>query len=120
MMAPGDRMKRGWYKLATWLMWLVLPITVLHYWRAWDQLPARMAVHFDTNWQPNGYASRERAAMLGLGIMAVMLVVSTVGALIARIMKPGGAWPLLLVFYLAVGFVWYGNYSIVRFNLNQL
>ena len=47
-----------------------LPITALNYWRAWDQLPARMAVHFDANWQPNGYTSREGALMLGLGIMA--------------------------------------------------
>ena len=47
-------MKRDWYTLATWLMWLALPITALNYWRVWDRLPARMAVHFDANWQPNG------------------------------------------------------------------
>jgi hypothetical protein len=30
-----------------WLTWLALPLTALDYWRAWDQLPTRMAVHFD-------------------------------------------------------------------------
>ena len=67
-------MERHWYKTLVGLMWLALPITALKYWRAWDQLPARMAVHFDANWQPNGYTSREGALMLGLGIMAFMLV----------------------------------------------
>ena len=111
-------MKRDWYKPAVWLMWLVLPITALNYWRAWDQLPTRMAVHFDANWQPNGYTSRQGSLMLGLGIMAVMLVLFTVAALIARVLKPSASWPVLLVSYVVLGFCWYGNHSIVNFNLN--
>ncbi len=62
-------MNRNFYKPAIGLMWLALPITALSYWRAWDQLPLRMAVHFDTNWRPNGYTTREESVMLGLGIM---------------------------------------------------
>ncbi len=77
-------MNRDWYKPMVALMWLVLPITAANYWSAWDQLPARIAVHFDANWQPNGYTTREGAVMLGLGIMAVMLVLFTVTALIAQ------------------------------------
>ncbi len=111
-------MNRNWYKPLVWLMWLALPATALNYWRAWEQLPMRMAVHFDANRQPNGYTSREGALELGLGIMAVMLILFTAGALAARAMKPGGAWPLLVVFYVVLGFVGYGNYSIVRFNLS--
>ena len=53
------------YKPLVWLMWLALPITALNYWRNWDRLPMRMAVHFDANWQPNGYTSREGAADAG-------------------------------------------------------
>jgi hypothetical protein len=112
-------MTRDWYKPLTWLMWLVFPITALEYWGAWDQLPVRVAVHFNANWQPNGYTSREGALMLGLGIMGFMLVISTVVALVARTMKPGGAaWILLAVFYVTLGFCWYGNHSIIRFNLD--
>jgi amino acid transporter len=110
-------MNRG-YALATWLMWLALPITALSYWQVWDQLPTRMAVHFDANWQPNGYTSREGALYLGLGIMAFLLVLNTVGALITRAMKPTASWPVLVVSYVVLGFCWFGNHSIVNFNLN--
>ena len=107
--------KYKWFLLA---MWLALPVSALNYWRAWDQLPARMAVHFDANWQPNGYTSREGALQLGLGIMVVMLVLFTVAGLIAGAVKPNAAWPMLAVFYVVLGFVFYGNYSIVKFNLS--
>ena len=111
-------MIRNFYKPLVWLMWLALPITALKYWRAWDHLPLRMAVHFDAQWQPNGYTSREGALMLGLGIMAVMLLFFTIGALIAHALKPSAAWPLLIAFYVVLGFLWFGNNSIVEWNLN--
>jgi hypothetical protein len=110
-------MNRIYYKTLVGLMWLALPITALNYWRNWDRLPTRMAVHFDANWQPNGYTSREGALELGLGIMAVMLVVFTIGLLIAHDLKPAAAWPLLVVFYVTLGFLWFGNHSIVEWNL---
>jgi hypothetical protein len=111
-------MNRIAYKTLVGLMWLALPVTALDYWRNWDQLPIRMAVHFDANWQPNGYTSREGALDLGLGIMVFMLVVSTVGLLIAHALKPAAAWPLLVVFYVTIGFVWFGNHSTIKWNLN--
>lgn len=110
-------MTRDWYKALVLLMWLALPINALNYWRVWDQLPARMAVHFDANWQPNGYTSKEGAAMLGLGIMATMLVICTVAMLVSRALKPGSSWPVLIVSYFVLGVIWYGNTSIVAFNL---
>ena len=110
-------MTRDWYKPLVWLMWLALPITALNYWQSWDQLPARMAVHFDANWQPNGYTSREGALELGIGILGVMLILFTVATLIIHTLKPAAAWPALLIAYVVLGFCWYGNYSIVKFNL---
>jgi len=112
-------MTRSLYKPLVWLMWLALPVTALNYWRAWDHLPLRMAVHFDANWQPNGYTSREGALMLGLGIMAVMLLFFTIGALAAQALKPAAAWPLLIAFYVALGFLWFANNSIVEWNLSR-
>ena len=111
-------MNGRWYKMLVALMWLALPITALNYWRNWDRLPMRMAVHFDANWQPNGYTFREGALELGLGIMVFMLIVSTVGSLTSHALKPVAAWPLLLVFYVTIGFVWFGNHSIIEWNLN--
>ncbi len=107
--------KYKWFLLA---MWLALPVSALNYSRAWNRLPVRMAVHFDAHWQPNGYTSREGALQLGLGIMVVLLVLFTVAGLIAGAVKPVAAWPMLAVFYVVLGFVFYGNYSIVKFNLS--
>ena len=112
-------MKRDWYKTLTLLMWLALPTTGLDYWLAWDRLPHRMAVHFDANFQPNGYTSREGALKLGLGIMGFILIVSTIVALVAQALKPSAAWPVLVISYVVLGFVTYGNYSILKFNLNS-
>jgi hypothetical protein len=111
-------MNGRWYKTLVALMWLALPVSALNYWSNWDRLPMRMAVHFDANWQPNGYTSREGALELGLGIMAFMLLVSTVSLLIAHALKPAAAWPLLAVFYVTIGFVWFGNHFIIAWNLN--
>ena len=111
-------MNRSWHKWAILLMWLALPTSAWTYWHVWDQLPARMAVHFDANWHPNGFTTREGALQLGLGILIVMLVVFTVATLAISYLKPIAAWPALLIAYVVVGFCWYGNYSIVKFNLN--
>jgi hypothetical protein len=107
-----------WYKPLVVLMWLALPSAFWNYWRSWDQLPARMAVHFDANWQPNGYTSRDGAVELGLGIMVAMLILFTVATLIIQSLKLSAAWPALLIAYVVIGFCWYGNQMIVNFNLN--
>jgi Protein of unknown function (DUF1648) len=111
-------MNRRWHKLAVLLMWLPLPITALNYWRVWERLPMRMAVHFDANWQPNGSTSREGSLMLALGILATMQVLFTITFFIVRALKPGVLWPMLGFSYLFPGFFWYANNWIVEFNLN--
>lgn len=116
---PENSRGRNWSKVFIPLMWVFLVSMALNYWRNWDQLPARMAVHFDANWQPNGYTSREGAVYLGLGIMAFLLVLFTIGALIAHAQKPSAFWPMLIFFYAVLGVCWYGNNSIVNFNLNS-
>src|SRR6201997_3664756 len=110
-------MNRVWHKPAVLLMWLALPTAAWIYWRVWDQLPARKAVHFDANWQPNGYTTREGALQLGLGILVALLVLFTVTTLIIDALKPQAFWPALVISCVALGFCLYGNYSIVKFNL---
>jgi len=110
-------MNRTWYKALVLLMWLSLPTSAWEYRHAWGQLPTRMAVHFDVNWQPNGYTSREGALTLGLGILAFMLVMLTVTALIVYAFKPSAGWPVLALSYVVLGICWYANHSIVNFNL---
>ena len=111
-------MNRSWHKVAILLMWLALPTSAWTYWHVWDRLPARMAVHFDANWRANGFTTREGAVKMGLGILIFMLVVFTIATLLISYVKPLAVWPVLLISYVVVGFCWYGNYSIVKFNLN--
>lgn len=109
------------HQLAIWLMWLALPITALDYWLVWDQLPARMAVHFDMNWRANGWASREAALVLGVGVVAFMLLVFT-SASYAVSMSPVPKfmpWVLLVFFYGVIAFVCAVNHWVVRYNLGE-
>lgn len=110
-------MKRDWYTVATLLMWLALPITALNYWRVWDRLPMRMAVHFDANWQPNGYTSREGALLLALGTIGSMLVLFTVASYAVRTNKPSAAFPLIVVFYVTLTVLFLVNNWIANRNL---
>ena len=116
-MQRESAMNRDCYKWLVLLMWLALPTSAWTYWHFWDQLPARMAVHFNANWQANGYTTREGALQLGLGILLVMLVLFTVATLTVFYLKPVAVWAVLAIAYVVVGFCWYGNYSIVEFNL---
>jgi uncharacterized membrane protein len=113
-------MNRDWYKTAIWLAWVALPITGLNYWLAWDRLPMRMAVHFDANWQPNGYTTREGSLYFALVIVTFMLVLCTVMSYIVRARKPQSSWPVLISFYVALGFCCYGANAIVEYNLRRV
>jgi hypothetical protein len=112
-------MNRDGYKPMIGLMWLALPTTALNYGRVWDHLPARMAVQFDADWQPNGYTSREASLMLALGVMTLMSLVFTIAASFVHTQKPSAAWSILIVFYLALGALGIVNNWIVERNLHS-
>jgi hypothetical protein len=112
-------MARNWHKPLIAMMWLAFPAGDWTYWSVWSRLPERMAVHIDVNGQPNGYTSRQGAALLGLGILLAILVLFTLATLIIDTLKPAAFWPALLISYVVLGFCWYGNYRIVNFSLSQ-
>jgi|SRR5450432_1286525 len=112
-------MTQLWYKPAVLLTWLPLAIVALKYWRVWDRLPMRMAVHFDGNWQPNGYTSRQGSLIDALGMLAAMQVLFTIAFFIVRARKPEALWPTLLFSYAFLAFFWYANNSIVEWNLSH-
>ncbi|MGA8867148.1 MAG: DUF1648 domain-containing protein [Candidatus Sulfotelmatobacter sp.] len=112
-------MNRRVPQLAIWLMWLALPFTVLSYRQVWDRLPVRMAVHFDANWQPNGWTTRQASLGLALGITVFLLLVFTVGSYVLRAAKPPlTGWVLLAFFYVVIGLVSAVNHRVIEFNLN--
>jgi len=110
-------MARTWHKRLILLMWPALPASVGMYWSAWDRLPAPMAVHFDANWQPNGYTSRDGALELGIGILFAILVLFTVTILVMDTLKPQAFWPALVIAYFVLTIGSYANYFVVNFNL---
>ena len=100
-------MERKIFQAAVGLAWLALPLTALKYWTAWDRLPMRMAVHFDVNWQPNGWTSREGARMLALAGTAFLLAMFTIaGYASRRTSSIVASWAIVAVFYGVLGFVY--------------
>lgn len=109
-------MTRTTFKTLTWLMWLALPLTALRYWLAWDQLPLRMATHFNAAGKANGWMTREVALEFGVGITAFLLIIFT---LILHAVKRTDAfsWGLLGFFYLLMASLYAVNSGIVEYNL---
>ncbi|MGA8151000.1 MAG: DUF1648 domain-containing protein [Terriglobales bacterium] len=114
-------MNRNLFRTLTWLLWLALPLTALRFWLVWDQLPLRMATHFNANWQPNGWMSREVALEFALGITVFLLAIFTVILLVVQRQKAADAvvWALLTFSYVVVGFVLAVNSRVVGYNLAE-
>jgi hypothetical protein len=113
-------MNRKVFQTLTWLMWLVLPLSAVRFWLAWDRLPLRMATHFDITGQPNGWMPRATALYLVLCLTALMVMVFTVISYVAHKTHAPDAfsWSLLGFFYLVIGFVYARNSGVVQYNLD--
>lgn len=108
-------------QLAVWLMWIAVPLTAFDYWLAWDQLPARMAVHFNADWRANGWASREASFALAMGVVVFLLLGFTAASYVVR-MQPVPEfmrWVLLTFFYGVLVLVCAVNHWVVRYNLSE-
>jgi hypothetical protein len=113
-------MNRRAFEFVTWLAWLALPLTALRYWQLWDQLPLRMATHFDFSGQPNGWMPRDVSLWFALGITASLLIIFTVVLLVvysARQADPA-SWATLAFFYLSLGFTFFVNNLVLEHNLH--
>ncbi len=111
-------MNRRPFQFAVALLWLTLPLVAIQYWRVWEQLPERMATHFNAAGQPNGWMSREVSAEFGVGIMAFLLVVFTpILWAISRRATDKFAWAFLVFCAIITGFVAFGNQKVIAYNL---
>src|SRR5580698_1213909 len=113
-------MNRRPFQFFTWLTWLALPLIALRYWQVWDQLPLRMATHFNADGQPNGWMTRDVALGFGLGITAFLLVVFTVVLVVRYSARQAdvASWATLAFFYFVLGITVYGNNRVLDYNLN--
>jgi hypothetical protein len=104
------------YRSMVWMLWLALPLTGLQYWLVWDQLPARLATHFDAVGHPNGWMTRQTALIFPLGMTLFLLIVFT--AVLSRVRKSvAGAWAVLGLGYVVLGVVCWGNHAVINYNL---
>ncbi len=112
-------MTRTWWKIGIALLWLGLPLIALRYWMVWDQLPARMATHFDAMNQPNGWMLREGSMYFILGLYLFLAVLFTVIiTVVHKVHAPdAAAWAVLGLFYVILGVLYYGNESVLAYNL---
>lgn len=105
------------YPFALAALWAWLPFTALRFWLAWDELPRRMATHFDDAWRPNGWSPKNDAVGLILGMLVFVLVIVTPGCYLTRLRKPSHSWTVLVIAHLAVGFVGWSAGSLLSHNL---
>ena len=113
-------MNRKAFQACVGLLWLALPLTGLRYWLVWDQLPATIATHFNAAGRPNGWMTPMGSLTFGLGLTAVVLIVFTIILYIMQRTNAGDAvsWAFLGFSYVVVGFIYYGNVSILNYNLH--
>jgi len=111
-------MNRKLFQVAILTLWLALPLVGFEFWLVWDDLPARMATHFNAAGQANGWMSRAVALEFGLGVMAFLLAVFTpILWLISRRAVDKFAWAFLGFCFVVAGFVATGNHQVIAYNL---
>lgn len=108
---------RRYLRIFTALMWLALPITVIMYARACQELPVRLATHFNLANQPNGWMSREGSLVFLLVMIGFVAGLATL--ILWRIRRPdAAAWARLLLFYVILGTLLWAGEAIIAYNVH--
>jgi hypothetical protein len=111
-------MHRRVFQFAVLLLWLVLPLVAVQYTEVWNQLPARVATHFNAAGQANGWMSRGESVNFGVGFIAFLLMIFTALLLYnARSRVDGFSWATLGFCALVLGEMVEVNRGIVKYNL---
>lgn len=112
-------MYRRFFQLAVVSLWLSLPLVAVQYARVWNQLPVRVATHFNAAGQANGWMSRGEAVNFGVGFVAFLLVIFTALLLYnARTRVDAFSWAALGFCALVLGVMVEVNRGIVNYNLH--
>jgi hypothetical protein len=114
-------MNRTSYKALAALLWLA-PVTVLlRYRQLWDQLPLRMATHFNAAGRPNGWMTREMSMYWSAGFVAFTVAIFFVALIIVAQKYPETklSWVLLAFFHAEAWTFVYLMDSLIAYNLNQ-
>ena len=112
-------MNRRIWQILIGLMWLALPAIALRYWFMWDRLPLRVATHFNTANQPNGWMTRETSLTFSLVTLAFLLTVFSIVLYVIHRKYSDRifSWALLVFFYFVTGFAYAMFNAVLDYNL---
>lgn len=105
------------FRVASALIWIFVPLNALVFALAWNQLPGRLATHFDFNNHPNGWMPREGAFAFFLVFAAMMAAIAT--WTLSRVTRPDlSAWALAGLFYVIAGTLLWAENSVIAYNVS--
>jgi hypothetical protein len=105
-----------YFRALTVLMWAAVPENAVLYAISWDQLPPRLATHFDFANHPNGWMSREGSLIFSL--VFATLMAATASWILFRVKKPDAvAWGLLGLFYVVEGTLLWAETATIDYNV---
>jgi Protein of unknown function (DUF1648) len=110
-----------WFRTLAAILW-VAPIAILvRYWQLWDQLPLRMAAHFNAAGQPNGWMTREMSLYWSAGFLVFMVAIFFVVLIAVEQKYPESklSWVLLAFLHAEAWTLVYLMDSLIGYNLNR-
>ena len=115
-MTPANPNSNPLFRTLAGLQWLALPVMALMFAAVWQQLPGRLATHFNLANEPNGWMSREETFVVLLSVATAVLILAT--WISSRITEPDAtAWGLLALFYVVLGTLVWAEHSVIEYNL---
>jgi hypothetical protein len=113
-------MTRTWYKSLAALLWLAPAAIGFRYWQLWDQLPVRVASHFDAAGRANGWMTRDMSLQFTVGFMVFLATVFSVVLYVIQQKYELSklAWTLLAFFHVEIWTAAYMLNSILDYNLH--
>ncbi len=108
---------RRYLRVFTALVWVAVPTMAGMYAMAWNELPARLATHFDLANHPNGWMSRE--ASLTFSLVMGIVIAGSATLILSRVKKPDpAAWALLILFYVIMGTLLWAEDAVIAYNVH--
>ena len=101
----------------TALIWAAVPVMAGMYATSWQELPARLATHFDLANRPNGWMSRE--ASLTFSLVMGIFIAGLATLILSRVKRPDpAAWALLVLFYVIMGTLLWAENAVIAYNVH--
>jgi hypothetical protein len=106
------------FRVLTELLWLAVPAQAAVCLLAWQQLPERLAAHFDLENLPSGWMSRPGWLIFSLAFTALLSATAT--GRLRRVQKPDAAgWGLVALFYFISGTLVWVSDCVIEFNAHH-